>query len=350
MDFDYLNARIKGMSCRLLGRDFYEQALGAPGVQTLLDGLLGSDYGPLVSEALSGGKSIERVESACMRAAATVFESVRGLAAPDARSLLDVQFHLWDMHNIVSILRGKVTRAAQPEAIVRTLLPAGVLTQAQLEELSHEKTTAEVVDTLTFFAVPFASDIRSAVRAGGSVPDMEVLETVLWRAAFGWAQERIAAYAAHESPLYRHVEYQIDLFNMRKALWAVRAGESRRELRDGDFLSGGALSRELFSRIAACTSLEHGMEILANTHFSVAVDNAILPLGQQGKLGGVERFFEIEIYRYGCRLFRTDPLGAGVPFGYLWRKYNEAVNVRVLLRGKTYGVPPATIREEMYIE
>jgi len=46
-------------------------------------------------------------------------------------------------------------------------------------------------------------------------------------------------------------------------------------------------------------------------------------------------------------MFRGDPLGVGVPLGLLWRKYNEYLNLRLVLRGRQFGMPAAAIREEL---
>lgn len=50
-DYDYLNARVRGMSTALLSRAFYEQVLGALTEAILLDSLLVSPYAADVQEA-----------------------------------------------------------------------------------------------------------------------------------------------------------------------------------------------------------------------------------------------------------------------------------------------------------
>jgi vacuolar-type H+-ATPase subunit C/Vma6 len=40
-------------------------------------------------------------------------------------------------------------------------------------------------------------------------------------------------------------------------------------------------------------------------------------------------------------------LGVGVPLGLMWRKYSEYLNLRLLLRGRQFGMPAAAIREEL---
>jgi vacuolar-type H+-ATPase subunit C/Vma6 len=63
----------------------------------------------------------------------------------------------------------------------------------------------------------------------------------------------------------------------------------------------------------------------------------------------MERFLESVVIEHGCRLFRLDVLSAAVPLGFLWRKYSELVNLRLLARGIRYGMPANAIREGMIL-
>jgi vacuolar-type H+-ATPase subunit C/Vma6 len=55
------------------------------------------------------------------------------------------------------------------------------------------------------------------------------------------------------------------------------------------------------------------------------------------------------VIEHGCRLFRQDVLSAAVPLGFIWRKYSELVNLRLLVRGIRYGMPANAIREGMIL-
>ena len=63
----------------------------------------------------------------------------------------------------------------------------------------------------------------------------------------------------------------------------------------------------------------------------------------------MERFLEAVLVQHGCRLFRTDMLSVAVPLGFLWRKHSEVVNLRILNRGRAYGIPVNAIREELVL-
>jgi len=41
----------------------------------------------------------------------------------------------------------------------------------------------------------------------------------------------------------------------------------------------------------------------------------------------------------------VDNLAVSVPLGFLWRKYAEAANLRILARGKAYHMPSNAMKE-----
>lgn len=104
----------------------------------------------------------------------------------------------------------------------------------------------------------------------------------------------------------------------------------------------------MLSKIEQSSSLEMSFEILAESYFRRAIDKGILAFGESRRLSVMERFLEIEIVEAGCKMFRADPLGIGVPIGYIWRKYNEFMNLRILLRNNSFGKPAPATREEIF--
>ena len=112
-------------------------------------------------------------------------------------------------------------------------------------------------------------------------------------------------------------------------------------------LAGGMLRPAVFKALRQAASMVEAFEALEASYFAAGIEKGILAFGLAGSLGVMERFLEVVVIRAGCRLFRADPLGIGVPLGFLWRKYSEFLNLRLLLRGRSYRQPAAAIREEL---
>jgi V/A-type H+-transporting ATPase subunit C len=361
-DYDYLNARIKGMHSNLLRREFYEQILANQGIAPLVDALLSSTYSRHIRLALERDKSVSGIEWGLRRNLFETFEKIRALAAPKPRLLLDIQFRRWDIQNIITIIRGKAA-GLLPEEILTGVFPAGELGDVELEELAAEDNVRTVIDTLTAWDFPFAFQLRKVVRkhAGGphfanrsqngnpSQLDSASLESEFMRIFFAWVMDNLDVEDENHLLLKSHIRNQIDLVNVKNVLWAVSQSQTGRRSEHIVPIRGGRVTARMLSAIEKSSSLEMGFEILADTYFRRAIDRGILAFGESRRLAVMERALDIEVVETGCKMFRADPLGIGVPMGYVWRKYNEFMNLRILLRDNSFGKPEPAIREELFV-
>jgi ATP synthase A1 C subunit len=347
-EYDYLNARIKGMHSNLLDREFYEQILANQGTAPLVDALLSSPYSSHIREALERDRSVSGIEWGLRRNLFETFEKIRALAPPKPRWLLSIQFHMWDTQNIITIIRGKVAELL-PEEILNGVFPAGELGDVELEELAAEENVKAVIDALTAWNFPFAFELQKVVNKQLGQLNCASMESIFMRIFFAWALDNLTDEDEDHYLLRNHFRNQIDLVNVKNALWVV--SQSQAGLRPDPIVTipGGRITARTLSAIEKSTSFEMSFEILAETYFRRAIDRGILTFGETRRLAVMERFFDIEIVEAGCKMFRADPLGIGVPMGYIWRKYNEFINLRILLRDNSFGKPAPAIREELFL-
>jgi vacuolar-type H+-ATPase subunit C/Vma6 len=344
-EYDYLNARVRALSTQLLRPADYERLLAAD-EETALDLLHGTAYRRELAEALAAGRGLPAVESALGRHLAVAFTRLRAMAPEQARRLLGVQAAQWDAANLLAVLRGKLT-AAEPREILEALLPFGEASEPQLAELAAQPGLAAMASLLATWGYPFAGRLRELLRAGGSNPDLAVLERAVNDAYFRWAMQEAGGRDPDSALVRNMLGMQIDLANVRAALDHVRhraRGESVGELA---LLAGGTLRPAVVRALGQAAGLVEAFEALEASYFAAGIEKGILAFGMAGSLGVMERFLEKVVIRAGCRLFRADPLGIGVPLGFMWRKYSEYLNLRLLLRGRSYRQPPAAIREEL---
>jgi vacuolar-type H+-ATPase subunit C/Vma6 len=363
-EYDYLNARVRAMGTELLTREFYDQILAIEGEQLLIDALLSSPYGPELREALAVLHGIEAVESALRRHVFATFAKLRSIAPEEPRRLLAVQFNQWDTANVLAVVRGKVN-GADPEEILEGVLPAGEFDEAQLAELAGEPDLASVADALTTWSYRFAFELRRAIRRSLGVfsvpgvaarreeaapePDLAALESAVNRAYFLWALAQTARGDENVRLARRMLEMQIDLANVKAALDFLRHRGRGDELERFEPLPGGQLAAGALEEVAGAGSPIEAFEALEETYFAPGIEKGILAFGRAGSLGVMERFLEVVAIGAGCRLYRLDPLTIAVPLGFIWRKYNEFLNLRILLRGKAYRMPANSIREELLL-
>ncbi len=345
-EYDYFNARIKGMSTTLLPHSFFEEVLAVPDPEGVVDALLNSCYGPALRDALVEGHEVPHVEAGLRRHLFEAFDQIRALAPREAEHLLAIPFRRWDLHNIIAILRGKVFDVEEAK-IVTGLFPAGFLDEPRLHELSGESDAVAVADTLVLWETPGAVALRQNLREFTTRETFHHIEAALIREYFAWASNQCAGSRENARLMHSHLQRQIDLVNVLSALRHVRAHTD--EETTFESVGKGLLPAGLVSQLAASPDLDTAIEILAGTYFADRLERGIFAFGEQQRIGALERFLEQGVLDAGCRLFRTDPLGIGVVAGFVWRKLNEFLNLRILLRGKAYGRPAVAIQEDLFL-
>ena len=345
---DYLNARVRGMASQMLTAETYEQVLAAEGENLLVDVLLGSPYGQQLRDTLSTARGITAIESALRRHLFDTYAGVLSMAPPGPRALLAVQLNLWDAANLITLLRGTV-KGAPAEDTMAGIGAIGEIGEPQLLELASARDVAALADDLTTWGYRFAFEVRRAILDIADPNDLPALESSVSGAYFAWARGEAGRGGREGAQVLAMLEAQVDLANVRTALERVRRRAGKEQ--DNAFapIPGGTLGPGLLDEIAGSASLVDAFAVLADTYFAPGIDKGILAFGRARSLGAMERFLEIVVIERGCRLFRGDPLSIAVPLGYLWRKYSEFLNLRILLRGKSFGMPANAMRKEMLI-
>jgi V/A-type H+-transporting ATPase subunit C len=350
-DYDYLNARIRGMSTLLLTREFYERVLNSSTDKALADALLGSPYAEDVQRALAahgGAVDANAVEAALSTNVRATFAKVLALAPPEPRRLIALLLNRWDVANVLALLRGKLSGAG-PRELFAAVLPIGELDEIQLGELSAEIDVVNLADALPTWKHAFAFALRRAIRECRDQDDMAALESALYRGYFQWALAQLREDDPQEELLRESLSRQIDLANVRALLSFIRSRERGSAAPAVEPITRGKLSPRALAELGACDTLVAAFEMLGGTYFAPGIERGILAYGQSQSLAVMERFLESIVIEHGCRLFRLDVLSAAVPLGFLWRKYSELVNLRLLARGIRYRMPATAIREGMIL-
>jgi V/A-type H+-transporting ATPase subunit C len=353
-DYDYLNARVRGMGTSLLSRAFYDQTLEVPTLELFVDTLLLTSYGEGLRDALAavGGAAspgaCAAVEAALARGAQAAIAKVRAIAPPGPLRMITIQLNRWDVTNVLALLRGKLS-GASPKDVLESVLPVGEFNATQLGELAGEMDVPSLAEALTTWNYTFAFILRRAILEYSAETDLPTLEHTLERAFFNWALVQLRADDRNEALVRDSIRRQIDLANVRALLDIVKEREKGREPSPIEPIGRGKLSPRTLKELADSDSLDTAFATLEETYFAPAIEKGILSFGQTRSLASMERFLEAMIVDHGCRIFRQDMLGIAVPLGFLWRKYSELVNLRILARGKAYRMPASAIREEMVL-
>lgn len=332
-DFGYINARVRGLKSRLLGPEFFTQALGDTDFRAFTSTLAQSPYGRELEEAQARDSGLAAVDRALARNFHHTTRSILNFSDGRPHDLIALLLREYDLRNLKAIARAKHAERSQ-EDVVEVLMPAGELKPAVLEMLAGQPDLPAVAQALAVTKHPLATAFSRAARRYAQDGDLREFELALDRAYYGSLLADAEALGAPDE-LVRHVRREIDATNLRTAL-KVRGSEAG----SADlFVRGGKeISRATFDAIVNDPT-QGALAALQGTSFARAAE--------AGTLGEAERAIRALVDESARRLAHGDPLGIGVVADFLRRKEAETARLRLLARGKFYSVPRDRLEKEL---
>ncbi len=336
-DYGYINARVRGMRSKLLGPSFYQTALDATDFRAFASTLLQTPYMRELEEAQSRSQGLAAVDQAIGRNFYNTARRLLSFSDGQPHELIEVLLLPFDLGNIKAIARGKHAGKGF-EDIQGSLYPAGALKPTLLEEAAVAADMATAAQVLALSHTALAGAFLKAARRYQNDGDLFALELALDKAYYVTVLER-AERAGAPDDLMRHLRREIDATNLLTAL--KLRGRDVGVAGDELFVPGGRdVKRALFDALLL-DSEGSALQTLANGPFS-----GVATAAARGDLAGAEAEVRALLDASAKRL-ALDPLDIGVVVDYLRRKEEEVAHLRLLARGKFYGVPREALEREL---
>ncbi len=330
-DYGYINARVRGMKSKLLDPAFFSSALDGSDFRAFMASLSQSPYMRELEEAQGREQGLSAVDRAVAR---NVYHTARSLltfsdGAP--RELIGLLLLRHDLANAKTIARGKHAQKAADD-IQGSLFPAGEFKPSLLEQAATAPDMVAAAQLLALTRNPIGSAFLRAARRYQSDSDLFAVELALDQAYYKAVANGLKE-AGAPAQLQRHFQREIDATNLRTAL-KLRGGGVKAEL----FVPGGRdVSRATFDAIMADAD-SGALQALAGGPFAA--------VAQAAGLSEAETVIR-SVLDLSAKRLSTDPLDIGVVVDFLRRKEEEAARIRLLARGKFYGVPRAQLEKEL---
>lgn len=130
----------------------------------------------------------------------------------------------------------------------------------------------------------------------------------------------------------------------------AQKGPTAKKTLDDFFIPGGKeVNLFQFYKLASLGDVEKIIEGMKHTLYYKPLKEGLKKTRITGSLAVLERKVEDSNISKTIRLFRDDPLGVGIVIAYLWAKFNEVINLRIILRGKEVEMPEKDIKEALVI-
>jgi len=347
-DYGYANARIRGMRSRMLSRAFLDGLIAEPSVSRLVQELNDTEYGPDLEEALIHGVDATNVDVALRKNMVRTFQKIMGFLNSEAEYLVMTLLGRWDIFNMKTILRAKHMHLSMDE-LRSGLLPAGQLSPVDLEALSAAENVRTVVDIAVTWGLPMAPALREGHAEFMRTGELATLELALDRYYSEWAKARLSRRGPNMRMARTVLATQVDVSNL---VMVLRLQSADAETVDVGqyFLEGGAtITRELYTELARMSDIDEVLDKLRGTAYGRALDDVSMVYLEQNTISVFERALEDLFTRRTLGIAKGDPLGIGVAVSYLWAKQNEITNLRIIVKGKSVGMPLERVREELIL-
>jgi V/A-type H+-transporting ATPase subunit C len=333
-DLGYINARVRSLTAKLLKPEFYAEAMNTGDLNGLISLLSQTRYLHDIEEAQSRFKNgLKVIDEAVARNFYNTARKILSFSSGAPGRLISVMLLRYDLHNLKVIARAKHA-GRDPDEARPALFPAGRLKPALLENALQAADLPSAAQALAVSHHPLTDAFVSAVSRYASSGDFYELEISLDRAYYETLFKELSR-ELHPPVFTSLIKLNIDATNLRTALTVDPKREDIGEL----FIPRGKeITRSIFDALAEDRSAS-GLQALSGTSFAA--------LAEEGNADSAADVIRDALRAKVKSFYQRNPIGVGGVRKYLSLHESEATKLRLLARGKTYGVPHEQLEEEL---
>ncbi|MEW6084975.1 MAG: V-type ATPase subunit [Chloroflexota bacterium] len=352
-DYEYGNARLRVMKSRLLSRRTLNDLAETGSIQGMIAALTKTAYQKSIESALTRFIGMNCIDEALHADLIATIGAIGKFYHEETGKLIALVLRSYDIENLKTILRG-LSRNVPSGEIIPLLLPIGELKINTLRELARLNNTREAIDLIASQSLPFASPLLKlrAERPGAETFEME-LALDQWH--FDGGQQTLRSQAGEDALLNLAFALDADLANVMTALRFAHAPRDREILRErlrtedpkSFFIKAGRIPFEALASAARQDAVSPAVEALAGTSFGPALRAGFELYSRSNRLSDIEKRLKKFRLMQLAQMIDKDPLGIGVPLGYIALKVNEIGNIRWIAHGLELELKPDAIQAEV---
>jgi V/A-type H+-transporting ATPase subunit C len=334
------------MKRHLLDHSVFETLILKPDVESVITELGNTAYKDEIEKASVQYKGITCIEVALRKDFSAAFRKIlRFMKGDESEKYIKILLGRWDVQNIKTILRGKNIHIPSAE-ILECLIPAGELDDTTMIELIKQPDVKAVIDLLATWGISYAKPLTRNFKEYSEKRDLTILEYAIDRFYYKNALRAVKGESYDDRLVREMVMTEIDVTNIKNVLKMIRDKIDVEEVRSYLIEGGISLNNEKLLTMVKAGTPEGAIKLLETTPYSFLskVPDEIL---KAGKISVLEKELEKYLIKLGISRFLGDPLSIAIPIGYIWAKYNEITNIRIIARCKTADIPEKELRGEL---
>jgi len=347
-DYAYINARIRSMEGDLLNEGQLREILSFRELSAAAGYLKKTTYGFYFSEWVEG-PLIYTMDTTFRTSLSVSMKKILSFFKGDDSTLIDILLSRWDLFNIKTLVRGKLNNIPSDEALSATV-PAGSLDEGMLREVYKQPSVQAMLDMLFTLRYTYVSSLKKIrnLNEGNLFKGEVELENAFFKDAL--SRIRSSRERGLNSVIVEDtIRMLIDRYNL---IASIRMAEGGLHSEDaiGYFIEGGSLiSLEIYKKIVKGRDVSECMAMIDRAVWKMHWDRFSAQSHITNPLLQVERWMDYEILNHAKRLPHKDPLHIGLVISYIWRKTNEVINLRTMIRGIHYNLPQGEVESLILI-
>ena len=344
-NFAYSCARVKAKKHFLLSQDTYSRLL-VMDVHEIGRFLGETQYKEEITRFGSRYSGASLIEVAVTRNLGQTYMDILGYTTGHLHNMVAYYLHGWDIFNIKTILRGKVSHV-RDEEIIDTLVPAGSLSEEYLKSLVAMGTLQEIMDSLAKNpAFRIEPDIAREVIDSGR---LAALEDYLDKNRYYDLLKVVSITNKVDAILRQFVRREIDATNL-KVLLKMKADRLPEEQITKYLIPGGMEFRlETLRSLASGEGLSPILDEMEHSETYKVIKPAIDRFRQDKKLSTLTIAIDKAALRTGEKFAHFYPLSILPIIDYMIQKKVEVDNIRIIARGKQGGLSSKVIEELLVV-
>lgn len=348
LDYSYTNARIRSLKAELFTADFLKSLVSCETIEEIINILSETMYGDDVNQAVFlsyGARGVEEgLRSHFVRSLQFLKDKI---LSKKALYLSTPLLERWDVHNLKVIIRG--LHAGRPKGeMEESFVPVGRLSLSILRELASMTDLKEIIAMLQTVGCPLYVPLKEHLLEYEAERNLQEYEIALDRYYFEAAKRevsmrffRLLDYLDQNKKLtLKMIALEIDIVNLLTSVKLSPAYlDPEKDIKDL-FIQGGLNFRfKDFEAIINAETLSEKIDLLKNTIYGEKIKKSFEDIQATGFISPLQRRLEELLITEAISLFKAYPLSIAPVIAYIWAKYNEVVNLRIIIRGKEAGIP-----------
>ncbi len=339
--YGYSNARVKAMGSKLVGRGTLERMLAAKEPGSIAAMLLQTDYKQDV-EKFGGVKAMGTlVDFVLSKNLGSESSKLISIAPKDQRHIVTAIVGVWDIDNIKLIVEALASNKSFDE-VSRYITDSKYVGSGVAKEAMGTKSVDAALQKL-MLQTPYSRMIKPALETYKKTGSVIEANSILERNYYLQLGSTISELMRIDTDAAVLIKKRIDMRNMLTLLRGKKLGADFQKISGSILPNGGMGAKKLEKMFREAKDIDSLVE--STKAFDLKQALASYKASKSKPLLLFEIAMMNEIFATALRTVRHSVLSFGAIIGFFYMKEIEVFTLRVLIKGKDYGLSDDEIKD-----